>query len=436
MSDSPYRNLPSVDALANSPELAGFDPTIRVLAARQAIEESRSALSENRSIDGLARAIELAHDWNESAYRYAINCTGTIINTGLGRSALNFVSMPGHSVLEVDSESGERGDRQTRLRELLCQLTGAESAYVVNNNAAAVMLVLNSLCTGRDVLLSRGQSVEIGGSFRMPDVIRISEVGLIDVGCTNKTRISDYENAISERTAAILRCHPSNFVMKGFVEEPSIKEMADCAHRNGILMIDDNGSGCLINTEKYGLPHEPTLQEAVKSGADIVTASGDKLLGGPQAGIILGKKELIDKIAKNPLARALRIDKTTASGLAYVLKQYLLRKEETLPTIQALSREKDDLRRKAEKMLEDCPIPGATIEESICEVGGGSMPGVEIPSICISIKHENPQQLAKELRTNSLAIFGYVRNGAVKLELRTLLNDEFYALLPIVKQGL
>lgn len=419
-----------MDVLANSPELADFDAPIRVIAARQAIEEGRKSIVNGFAFDCMKRAIEIASNWCDSSYRYAINCTGTIINTGLGRSALNCLSMPGHAILEVDSDSGERGDRQKPLRDLLCQLTGAESAYVVNNNAAAVMLVLNTLCTHRDVLLSRGQSVEIGGSFRMPDVIRISEVGLIDVGCTNKTRISDYENAITEKTAAILRCHPSNFVMKGFVEEPSIKEMADCAHRNGILMIDDNGSGCLINTERYGLPHEPTLQEAVKAGVDIVTASGDKLLGGPQSGIILGKKELIEKIAKNPLARALRIDKTTAGILAFVLKQYVLGKEESLPTIQALSKKKEDLRKIAEQFL----IPGVEIEDSICEVGGGSMPGVEIPSVSLSIKCSHPQELSKKLRKNS--IFGYVRGEALKLELRTLLENEFPILIRVLKESL
>lgn len=421
-----FRRLPSVSKLLSAPELSEFPHAVAVEAARRAIAEARAL---GGCVDGLAaRAVEIARELGIAAFRPVINCSGTILNTGLGRarlagSAVEAMSRVAgsHASVEVDLGTGRRGDRQDGLRGLLTRLTGAESSYVVNNNAGAVLLVLNSLAFGKKVLLSRGQSVEIGGSFRMPDVIRSSGAVLVDVGTTNKTRVSDYESACDRDTAVLLRCHPSNFKITGFVEEPSAMELAVCAKKLRLTMVDDVGSGCLIDTSRFGLPHEPTIPESLKAGAHIVTASGDKLLGGPQAGIILGRAKLIARIAKNPLARALRIDKITAAGLEATLRLYWEGREKEIPTIRYLSRDVEEVRALAERLAKRV---GGRASSSQCEVGGGSLPGVEIPSWRVTVSSGDAKTLAAKYRAMQVPVLGYIEGGAFHLDMRCVENDE------------
>ncbi|MGI8924278.1 MAG: L-seryl-tRNA(Sec) selenium transferase [Fimbriimonadales bacterium] len=438
MAREELRNLPSVAKLIAAPELAAFSHRNAVLGAREALSEAREAQNGRPSADRiLERAAEIAKRSSQSAYGPAINCTGTILNTGLGRARLAIAaveaianSAASHTVLELDLETGRRGDRQAALERLLCELTGADAALVVNNNAAAVMIAINTLACGMEVLLSRGQSVEIGGSFRMPDVIRGAGGNLVDVGCTNRTRASDYADAVTENTAAILRCHPSNFTITGFVEEPTISELAEVAAEHDLSFVDDVGSGCLIDTAAYGLPHEPTLSDSLQGGAQLVTASGDKLLGGPQAGIILGRREIIDRVRKNPIARAVRIDKQTAAGLEATLKLYADGIEGEIPTIAYLSRSATDVRSLANKLakkLAERKVE-SSVEIATCEIGGGSLPGVSLPSYRVAITADDPDGFARSLRLSRPAVVGYIEKGRVCLDMRTVDSDEIPAM--------
>lgn len=442
MADPNLRKLPSVAKLLDSPELSALPHHCAVAGARKALEEARETQNGAPDFDKiLDRAVELACAESLSAYRPAINCSGTILNTGLGRARLAGAAVKAmtdaarsHAILELDLETGKRGDRQSALSNLLCELTGAEAACVVNNNAAAVMLAVNTFARGKSVLLSRGQSVEIGGSFRMPDVVCAAGARLIDVGCTNKTRVSDYVNGREEDTTLILRCHPSNFVILGFSEEPTISELAQTAREVGLRLLDDVGSGCLVNTEAFGLPHEPTIKESLKAGADIVTASGDKLLGGPQAGIICGKQDLVSQIRKNPLARAVRIDKLTAAALEATLRLYLNGEESQIPTIKYLSRTTDEVSAIAndlQKLLAKSKIK-SEVAEGICEPGGGSLPGVSLQSHRVRLQTEKPDELSKKLRTGATPVIGYIEKGSFWLDMRTVEADE----LPIIESAI
>ncbi|HWP30822.1 MAG TPA: L-seryl-tRNA(Sec) selenium transferase [Fimbriimonadales bacterium] len=431
-----FRGLPSVATLLDSEEMSKYPHTLALEACRKAIDEAREIAQASKKLPDpqsiFSRAVQIAQEMAVPYFRPVINCTGTILNTGLGRArlakpvaeAIAKVALS-HSTLEIDLESGRRGNRQTSLRKLLCRLTGAESALVVNNNAAAVMLAVNTFANGKKVLLSRGQSVEIGGSFRMPDVVRSAGGILVDVGCTNKTKVSDYEEATDSETKVLLRCHPSNFTISGFVEEPSIAELAEVASLHGLVLIDDVGSGCLIETTRYGLPHEPTIRDSLKSGSHIVTASGDKLLGGPQAGIILGKMELVDKIARNPLVRAVRIDKLTATGLEATLRLYEEGKEEEIPVIRYIARSNDEVRSLAQELKEQ--LNKRNIESEVtpaeCEVGGGSLPGVRLPSFRVSFK-KNAQEFAKALRKGDPPVIGYIAEDTFHLDMRTVEKEE------------
>ena len=288
-----YSSLPSVTALASIPELAGYPAKIRNEAAKASVGAARESLKNGITIDPITMVRKVAADMASGSITHLFNMTGVILHTGLGRAPLKSPSnLWEYQNIEFDLTSGKRGDRQVHVKGLLCELTGAEDALVVNNAAAAVLLTLTALCKGKQVLLSRGQSVEIGGSFRMPEIVKSSGCKLVDVGATNKTYVSDYTDASSTQTKAILRCHPSNFEVTGFVSEPTIKELAEAAHSNGLLMINDQGNGALIDFSRYGIHGIETLPQSVAAGADITIGSGDKLLGGPQCGIILGSKEL------------------------------------------------------------------------------------------------------------------------------------------------
>jgi len=433
---SDNRRLPSIDSLISDPSLAGFSHRAAVAGARQAVAEARDG---NQEIDIAKRAAELANLASRPEHRPAINCSGTIMNTGLGRSRLADAAAlaieqvtRSHSSLEVDLDTGRRGDRQAPLASLLKELTNAEGAYVVNNNAGAVVLAVSTFTRGGSVLLSRGQSVEIGGAFRMPDVVVSAGARLIDVGCTNKTRLSDYANAIEEDTRVILRCHPSNFKMSGFVEEPSAAELAKLAHDKGLVLIDDVGSGCFYETTDLGLPHEPTLAEAVSTGADIITASGDKLLGGPQAGIMLGTSDALAHIRKNPLARALRIDKLAAAGIEATLRLCAEGRFSEIPTYRALARSLEEITERGKRIVD---AAGGVLEDGLCEPGGGSLPGVTLPSKRISLTGTSAQELAATFRNGETPIIGYVEKGKFWLDLRAIEEFEVDTLIAAIRKA-
>lgn len=425
----PRRGLPKVDALMLQLEPGGWSARVRAKAARQAIAEAREALAQGTSADIGTRASELAKQFARPTLRPAINAGGVVLHTGLGRARLAQPAAEAvaraaadHVNVELDLETGGRGDRQAHVRELLRELTGCEDALVVNNCAGAVYLTLKALCEDRDVLLSRGQMVEIGGAFRMPDVVRSSGCRLVEVGCTNKTRLSDYAEAGAGPGGAVLRCHPSNFRIVGFVEEPTARELADWAHGSGLLLIDDVGSGCLVDTTRYGLEPEPTLGQSLAAGADVVMASGDKLLGGPQAGLILGRAAPLERIRRHPMARALRVDKLTLAGLAATLNLYAEGRADEVPVWRYLGRTLAGVKQDADRLAE-C-WPGARVESGGTEVGGGSLPGNAVPTWRVGLPSSSADELAHDLRQNEPAIVPRIEDGLVWLDPRTMEPDE------------
>lgn len=427
---------PSIDSLLGHPLLQGYSRRAAKLGARKAVEDART----NGAIDIAARAAGYAEEADRPSIRRVINCSGTILNTGLGRARLapaaaNAVRLAatGHSSLEIDLEEGARGDRHEACRELLVELTGAEDAHVVNNNAGALMLAVSAFSAGAEVLLSRGQSVEIGGSFRMPDVVRAAGARLVDVGTTNKTRLRDYEAAIGPSTRAILRCHPSNFKMTGFVEEPEPAALAALCAKADLKLIDDVGSGCLFDTASLGLPHEPTLREALQAGADVVTASGDKLMGGPQAGILLGSADAIAALRSHPMARALRVDKLTLAALEATLRLYANGELDQIPTYRALSR--TDLAEVEERIVKGVGKP-CVREDGACEPGGGSLPGVTLPSRRVSFDSDDPMELARRLRLGDPPVVGYIEKGRLWLDLKTVEPDDEEPLVNSLRRAL
>lgn len=369
----------------------------------------------------------------------ALNATGVILHTGLGRAvlppqaiAMINENLRGYVVLEVDRETGERSQRDLAIRKILCMLTGAEDATVVNNNAGAVLLVLASLARNKEVIVSCGQLVEIGGSFRIPEVMRESGAQLVGVGCTNRTYISDYAKAISSNTAALLHVHTSNFRVVGFTQEVALPELSVLAHEKKVYLIQDAGSGAIRDLFSQGLSQEPLISESIASGVDIVTFSGDKLLGSCQAGIIVGKKVLIEKIRNHPLARALRVDKVTLAILETTLKSYLddTHVVEDIPTVRMFCASVEEIKKRAEAIAEElrkyignCKIYAVP---SVARAGSGAFPIEEIPSYAVTIQSDtlNITALAKSLRLNQPPIFGRVQNDTLFLDPRTLLPAE------------
>jgi len=427
-----FRDLPKVDVLAESPALNQYPRALRVEAARAAIAQLRQQISNGKRTKQPAE--QLAHQYAQqllqSSLKPIINGSGVILHTGAGRArlaeeAVNHLIATAlyHANVELDLQSGKRGDRQTHVKDLLKKLTNAEDSLVVNNCASAVFLCLNALANKKEVLLSRGQMVEIGGSFRMSEIVRQSGCKLVEVGTTNKTRLEDYKNALTEKTAVVLRCHPSNFKLVGFTEEPSAGELANFAHQNNLTLIDDVGSGCLVDTKQFGLPHEPTLIEALQAGADVVTCSGDKLLGGPQAGIILGKSDCIKKIAKHPLARAVRIDKLTLAALEATLRLYATGREMEIPTIRYLSRHLDEVKQFAERIRHSYQ-GDAIMAEGTTEVGGGSLPGSGVRTYRTGLRSAKPEVLSARLRGALPPILSRIEDDLVWLDPRTMDPDE------------
>ncbi|HWQ31022.1 MAG TPA: L-seryl-tRNA(Sec) selenium transferase [Negativicutes bacterium] len=418
--------------------IRGFLQEYRKLVLSMGEADDLDGFNEQGIIEGIADRV---HTMMRSNLVNVVNATGVVLHTNLGRSPLSkrlrdslWNIAEGYSNLELDLESGERGSRYSHVEELLCKLTGAEAAMVVNNNAAAVMLVLSTMAKGRQVIVSRGQLVEIGGSFRVPAVMEQSGAELVEVGTTNKTHLSDYERAVNENTAALMKVHTSNYRILGFTSEVASEEMADLGRKLGIPVIEDLGSGMLLDLTEYGLPYEPTVQQAVKAGMNVVTFSGDKMLGGPQAGIIVGSSELVGKMKKNPLTRALRIDKLTLAALEGTLRLYLDKELalKEIPVLRMLTYNTVELDRRAKRLgarlkksLGDWAA--ISIENEFSEVGGGSMPLHRMPTraVVLELKDISLSELEKDLRAYKTPVVARINRDRLILDVRTIQDQEF-----------
>jgi L-seryl-tRNA(Ser) seleniumtransferase len=448
------RKLPSVDRLLQEEPVAAlvsrWGHDLVVEAARASLEEARQAIHDGQPCPAegtLTRAVqERLESQLRPTLRPAINATGVIVHTNMGRAplstearaAMNAVAL-GYSNLEYDLDAGQRGSRYVHAEETLCQLTGAEAALVVNNNAAAVLLVLMAFAQGQEVIISRSQLVEIGGGFRIPDVMRQSGATLIEVGTTNRTYARDYEAAITENTAALMRVHHSNFRLIGFVHEPSLAEMVDLLSGRNLLLFDDLGSGTLLDTAPYGLAHEPTIQESVAAGASLVSCSGDKLLGGPQAGLILGSTDLIGRLKRFPLTRALRVDKTTLAGLQATLRHYLLGEApEEVPVWRMISHSEELLKERAETWVQELQRlgVGAEVVPGRSTVGGGSLPVETLATHLVALAIDSPDTIAARLRAGEPPVITRIQNDRLVLDPRTVLPEQEEMLWPLVAASL
>jgi L-seryl-tRNA(Ser) seleniumtransferase len=453
------RALPSVSSLIQHPAIA---PYAREVGARSltrlaqlVVEEARQAILAGRATGDIVAVLQRRlQKLSQPRLRSVINATGVIIHTNLGRAPVSdeaaraMAEVAGrYTALEIELESGRRGGRMSELSQLLSLLTGAEAGLVVNNNAAAVLLVLSTFCAGRAVLVSRSQAVEIGGGFRIPDVLRQSDARLVEVGTTNRTYVRDYAEAISDDTAAILSVHWSNFRIIGFTAQPELGELAELAHARGLLLIDDLGSGALLDTAAYGLAHEPTVQEAIAAGADLVCFSGDKLLGGPQAGIIVGRRELIEQVERHPLARALRADKTALAGTAVTLRHYLRGEAiEKIPVWRMIATPLAALEARCQTWqaaLQD--LVETEIVATDATVGGGSLPGETLPSRALALGAEaiaevvpglTVEELARRLRTGQPPVVGRVEADRLLLDARTVLPEQDETLVEALRRSL
>jgi len=446
------RNLPSVTELLKSATVAGWlrqqpqalvtDCLRRALAElrQHILEGARKGAAPDLSADGiLNRAGRLLEQAAEPRVREAINATGIILHTGLGRAVFPasvvdamIPGLKGYVNLAVDRETGERIERDELVEPLLAELTGAEAATVVNNNAGATLLVLAALAARREVVVSRGQLIEIGGSFRLPDVMAQSRAKLVEVGTTNRTHLKDYVNAITDKTAALMRVHPSNYRITGFTSEVPLAEMAGLAHGKGLLMIDDLGAGALLDLEQFGLAHEPTVRESIAAGADVVLFSADKLIGANQSGIIVGRQEVIARIRKHPLMRALRVDKTCIMVLERTLRLFrdpeLLRREH--PTYRMLTTPPDALESRAlglaRAIREKAPKVKADVHASKAYLGSGSLPEEAVSSfvVSVSLPGRKAEGLARALRLDPACVFGRIEHEQVLFDVRTITDAQ------------
>jgi L-seryl-tRNA(Ser) seleniumtransferase len=447
------QSIPKVDDCLNWLHDVSDAPAVLLKnAVREVLEEQRVAILAGKEMakDGLAKnamiPLFLARIAKKQGpnLKTLINATGVVIHTNLGRSllppeAVDVLGRVGtrYSNLEFDLATGKRGSRYSLVEELLCELTGAEAALVVNNNAAAVLLVLDTLAKGREVIVSRGQLVEIGGSFRIPEVMEKSGAKLVEVGATNRTHLRDYERAIRDETALFLKVHASNFKIIGFTSEVAPEELVELAGRYGLAVMEDLGSGSLIDLSRYGLGKEPTVREVIKAGVDVVTFSGDKLLGGPQAGLILGKHDIVDQIKKNPLNRALRIDKFTLASLECVLRMYFDEEaaRQQIPTLRMLTvdpriiekRARRLIRRIKNKLLSCCEMK---LQQTESRVGGGALPEEPLVSWSVVIKPYDisVNRMEENLRTAAVPVIGRIEEDCFLLDMRTVGDDEVASL--------
>lgn len=432
------RQLPSVDKLLNHPRTACLIEQygrVQVLAAIQdelaMIRTNSTGYTPENLGDRLVERIESAMiEKNQPTLVRVINASGVILHTNLGRAPLSTSAIEaiqqaatGYSNLEFDLVSGGRGSRSIHARDLLCRITGAEDALIVNNNAAAVLLALSALAKRRAVVISRSQLVEIGGGFRIPDVMKQSGARLVEVGTTNRTKLDDYAEALEAGAALIMRAHPSNFKLVGFTHQPELGELVSLAQQHGIPVLDDLGSGALLDTSKYGLAHEPMVQESLQAGVDLVCFSGDKLLGGPQAGILLGKTELIAKLKRHPLARAIRADKLCLAGLTATLQHYTKGEaEQTIPIWRMISAELHGIRSRAEAWSQR--LGQGEVKSAQSTVGGGSLPEETLPTYVLALSVPSPDQFAARLRQGPWPVIARIQNGQLLLDPRTVLPEE------------
>ena len=450
-----FRSLPKVDDWIHKLTSQCASPsTLIKKVVREEIERERQVIINaphqakiHSEEEWAARFTTALRRKSQPRFRPVINATGVVIHTNLGRSplaadaALALVDAgKRYSNLEFDLTTGKRGSRYSHIEDILRDLTGAEAALVVNNNAAAVLLALDSLAKGREVIVSRGQLVEIGGSFRVPEVMAKSGAKLVEVGSTNRTHLKDYQHAISQETALLLKVHTSNFRIIGFTAEVSAADLACLAKKNGLLTMEDLGSGSLIELSRYGLPQEPTVREVVAAGIDVVCFSGDKLLGGPQAGIIVGKEEAIELIKKNPLNRALRIDKLTLASLEATLRHYYQLEDalKSIPTLAMLTENSLVIKKRASRLLRKLrPAIGeycqTTIIPTLSRVGGGAMPEYNLPSFAVTFEQKgvedspgsiSPNRLERDFRALTTPIIGRIEHNRFLLDLRTVQDDE------------
>jgi len=446
-----FRNLPSVDRLISDERLTSLESvysrSLVVDAARQVLEESRLSMARGNAAPSFDTLVEQINSrvrlLAEPSLIPVINATGVILHTNLGRAPLSRETMTamelaskGYNNLELDLETGGRGSRQVHVSSLLCRLTAAEAALVVNNNASGILLALTALAKRKDVIVSRGQAVEIGGGFRIPDVMRQSGAKLAEVGTTNCTYLSDYEQAITPRTAALLRVHSSNFRIVGFTQEVALEELVQLGRRHNLLVLDDLGSGCLLDTARFGLGPEPKIQDSIAAGVGLAFFSGDKLMGGPQAGIVVGGKYLVDRLEKHPLARAVRIDKIRLAGLAVTLLHYIKQEaEQRIPIWQMISTPLAEIEGRAERWGQR--FAGlATVMDGESVVGGGSLPGSTLPTKLVAIKAPGKgkgpsmvQRLAAELRAQHPPVIARIEGNCLLLDPRTVPPEEDEILL-------
>jgi len=444
------RDLPSVEQLLKQSDdlISRFGRPLTLDALRLTLDESRarfkldgeSALPSSASI--LAQAESHLSAWTRSSLIPVINATGVILHTNLGRAPLSNATIQAmteaaanYSNLEFDLETGKRGSRLVHAEAILQKLLGVEAALVVNNNASAVLLVLSALANKKRVVIPRSQLVEIGGGFRVPDVMKQSGAKLVEIGTTNKVRISDFKEALAEPTGLVMRAHRSNFKIVGFTEEPELEKIVEVAHKSGIPVVDDLGSGALIDTAKYGFAHEPTVQESLAAGVDIVCFSGDKLLGGPQAGIIVGRKELIDKIKKHPLARAVRADKTSLAGISATLMHYLKDEaEREIPVVRMMSLTTAQVKVRAEAWRD--ALGQGEVVESESTVGGGSLPEESVPTFVLSLMVKSPDTFLKRLRESNPPVIARTENAKVLFDPRTVLEGQDVQITSILRSVL
>ena len=448
------RSIPSVDKILECDDikmvLQKYSRGIVLKAIQKKLERVRQQVrvvqeplphNEQIMVDITGREIEEEiRSFSTPHLEKVVNATGVVLHTNLGRSLLaeevieNLKRIScSYSNLEYDLEKGQRGSRYSHVEEVLREISGAEAAFVVNNNAGAVLLTLNTLASGKEAIISRGELIEIGGSFRIPDIMKRSGALMVDVGTTNKTHLSDYEEAISDNTAVLLKVHTSNYRIVGFTSEVDLSSLIELGTGYHLTVVNDLGSGCLIDFSPYGLAHEPTVQEVVKTGVDVVTFSGDKLLGGPQAGIIVGKKAILNKLIKNPLNRALRIDKLTLAALESTLRLYIDRETvtERIPTLKMITLPLEKIEKRAFDFLGRLhkTIPDHVeiqVMDDSSQVGGGALPAQQLPTkvIALSSKLFSVQDLEKRLRENRPSIITRINRDQLRIDLRTVNEKE------------